>query len=259
MPRKRPIAVSGAACRVGPITEVRPGTDARSLTLSRFVELDQAHHVGAFNSSQWTVAVAGDDNFVVRPNYKFCGLNEITPIFPPSPHRAGNIAGDRCVAPLHFCSGSIATKPSSPRCLHVAFPLTLVSISGTQPTNLAHEGRLREGTPGSGASAVPARGFAIRSRATRTPPGRHKDRPARSSLDWRMGNAGCSASGRCPRKRGPELKPVGGNPANGKAAAKRRKAGASRTDAPPRSKRGRWLACAFRRFASLSFFGRPLA
>ena len=44
-----------------------------------------------------------------------------------------------------------------------------------------------------------------------------------------MGNAGCSASGRCPRKRGPELKPVGGNPANGKAAAKRRKAGASRT------------------------------
>ena len=43
-----------------------------------------------------------------------------------------------------------------------------------------------------------------------------------------MGNAGCSASGRRPRKRGPELKPVGGNPANGKAAARRRKAGASR-------------------------------
>ena len=50
-----------------------------------------------------------------------------------------------------------------------------------------------------------------------------------------MGNAGRSASGRRPRKRGPELKPVGGNPANGKAAAKRRKAGASRKDAPPRS------------------------
>ncbi len=49
-----------------------------------------------------------------------------------------------------------------------------------------------------------------------------------------MGNAGRSASGRCPRKRGPELKPVGGNPADGKAAARRRKAGASRMDAPPR-------------------------
>ena len=101
-------------------------------------------------------------------------------------------------------------------------------------TNSLIEGRLREGTPESGASAVPARGFAIRSRAIRTPPGRHKDRPARSSLDWRMGNAGRSASGHRPRKRGPELKPVGGNPADGKAAAKRRKAGAFRKDAPPR-------------------------
>ena len=74
--------------------EVRRGADARSLTLSQLVEPDQAHHIGAFNSSQWTVAVTGDDNFVVRPNYKFCGLNEITPIFPPSPQRIGNIAGD---------------------------------------------------------------------------------------------------------------------------------------------------------------------
>ena len=76
------------------MAEVRPGADARSLTLSRFVEPDQAHHIGAFNSSQRTVAVAGDDNFVVRPNYKFCGLNEITPIFPPSPQRIGNFAGN---------------------------------------------------------------------------------------------------------------------------------------------------------------------
>ena len=68
-----------------------------------------------------------------------------------------------------------------------------------------------------------------------------------------MGNAGRSASGRRPRKRGPELKPVGGNPANGKAAARRRKAGASRQDASPRVTRGQWLACAFRRFASLIF------
>jgi hypothetical protein len=64
------------------------------LTLSRFVESDQAHQIGAFNSAQWTIAVAGDDNLVVRPNQKFCGLNDVTPIFPPSPQRIGNIAGD---------------------------------------------------------------------------------------------------------------------------------------------------------------------
>ncbi len=118
------------------------------------------------------------------------------------------------------------------------------------------EGRLREGTPESGASAVPARGFAIRSRAARTPPGPHEDRPARSSLDWRMGNAGRSASGRRPRKRGPELKPVGGNPANGKAAARRRKAGASRQDARPRLTRGQWWHAPFGA-SPPSFFGRP--
>ena len=140
----------------------------------------------------------------------------------------------------------------------VSVPLTKVSISATQQRISLIEGRLREGTPESGASAVPARGFAIRSRATRTPPGRHQDRPARSSLYWRMGNAGCSASGRRPRKRGPELKPVGGNPANGKAAARRRKAGASRTDAPPRSAR----TMVGMRLSALrlpQFFGRPLA
>ena len=96
---------------------------------------------------------------------------------------------------------------------------------------------------------------AVSAEAARTPPGRHKDRPARSSLYWRMGNAGCSASGRRPRKRGPELKPVGGNPANGKAAARRRKAGASRRMRRCALKRGHWLACAFRRFASLNFPG----
>ena len=72
-----------------------------------------------------------------------------------------------------------------------------------------------------------------------------------------MGNARRPASGRRPRKRGPELKPVGGNPADGKAAAKRRKAGTSRYGASPRLKRGQWLACAFRRFASLNFLGGP--
>ncbi|MGB7102170.1 MAG: hypothetical protein WBD95_25835, partial [Xanthobacteraceae bacterium] len=57
--------------------EVRQSTDSRLLTLSRFVESDQAPHIGAFNSSQWTVAVAGDDNLVVRPNHKRCGLNDV--------------------------------------------------------------------------------------------------------------------------------------------------------------------------------------
>jgi hypothetical protein len=144
-------------------------------------------------------------------------------------------------------------QAAAARCPRVAFSLTLVPISGTCQRISLIEGRLREGTPESGASAVPARGFAIRSRATRTPPGRHKDRPARSSLYWRMGNAGRSASGRRPRKRGPELKPVGGNPANGKAAARRRKAGASLLRMRVRAWRGQWLACAFRRFASLNF------
>ena len=61
------------------------------------------------------------------------------------------------------------------------------------------------------------------------------------------------------QKARPRVKPVGGNPADGKAAARRRKAGASRKDAPPRFWRRQWLACAFRRFASLSFLTTPLS
>src|SRR5262249_49372563 len=80
----------------------------------------------------------------------------------------------------------------------VTFSLTIVPVSDTRCTNLAHLQDGRRVTPAAGASAVPAGGGSSLpfSGGSGETPGRHDDRSARSSLDWDRKERGTPAQQR---------------------------------------------------------------